>query len=138
VCCVLCAVCHTIIMDPLQHSSDCVCFQFTWAIVADIDIESEKWRCCGGARFTWGGIVRALCLRKYQGTLWYLPANTPDVPAPATIVTAHPGTGESKADDAIPHGVSSGLRHDRVPISFPPLSHPLPEGWQVRVLCRFC
>ena len=48
--------------------------QFSWAIIADIDIESEKWRCCGGARFTWAGVVRALCLRKYTGRLWFLPA----------------------------------------------------------------
>eukprot|EP00947_MAST-08B_sp_MAST-8B-sp1_P005332 g5332.t1 len=47
---------------------------FEWAIVADFDIESEAYRCCGGFRFTWGAIVRTCCLRRYRGRLWYLPA----------------------------------------------------------------
>ena len=45
----------------------------SWSIVADLDIESEKWRCCGSFRFTWGAIVRTCGLRKYRGRLWYLP-----------------------------------------------------------------
>eukprot|EP00750_Incisomonas_marina_P019534 INCI3505.1.p1 GENE.INCI3505.1~~INCI3505.1.p1 ORF type:complete len:546 (+),score=80.09 INCI3505.1:154-1791(+) len=45
-----------------------------WALFADIDIESEKCRCCGDARFFWWGLVRILCgLRRYHGTFSYLP-----------------------------------------------------------------
>jgi len=29
------------------------------------DFESEKYRCCGGARFTWTAIVRMCCLRYF-------------------------------------------------------------------------
>jgi sphingosine kinase len=26
---------------------------FSWAVISDIDLESEQWRCCGGFRFTY-------------------------------------------------------------------------------------
>ncbi|XP_067136663.1 sphingosine kinase 1-like [Centruroides vittatus] len=44
-----------------------------WGIMADIDIESEKLRAIGEARFTVWALVRALGLRKYRGRLSYLP-----------------------------------------------------------------
>lgn len=46
--------------------------QAEWGLVADIDFESERWRWCGAARFTCGGIVRALGVRVYSGRLSYL------------------------------------------------------------------
>jgi Diacylglycerol kinase catalytic domain len=48
----------------------------SWAIVSDIDIESEACRCLGAARFDAYGALRALCLRKYKGTLSFLPLST--------------------------------------------------------------
>jgi sphingosine kinase len=43
-----------------------------WAIIADIDIESEKLRCLGEPRFTIWGAWRGLCsLRKYHMELQY-------------------------------------------------------------------
>ena len=36
-----------------------------WAIIADIDINSEAVRCCGDARFTLWGIYRALWTKRY-------------------------------------------------------------------------
>jgi len=48
-----------------------------WAIASDVDFESEKWRCCGGARFTWTGIIRILCLYKYSAALSFLPGKVP-------------------------------------------------------------
>lgn len=44
-----------------------------WGIMADIDIESEKLRAIGEARFTLWALIRALGLRKYRGRLSYLP-----------------------------------------------------------------
>ncbi|XP_062853023.1 sphingosine kinase 1-like [Trichomycterus rosablanca] len=44
-----------------------------WGFVADVDIESEKYRHIGGARFTMGTLVRLASLRVYQGKLAYLP-----------------------------------------------------------------
>ena len=49
-----------------------------WALASDIDITSEKYRCCGSFRFT----CRALelvycdgCVRDYTGSLHYLPVD---------------------------------------------------------------
>ncbi|KAF4080266.1 hypothetical protein AMELA_G00168390 [Ameiurus melas] len=45
-----------------------------WGFVADVDIESEKYRYVGAARFTLGTLVRLTSLRVYKGKLAYLPA----------------------------------------------------------------
>ena len=47
-----------------------------WALASDIDITSEKYRCCGSFRFTCRGIELVFCdgcVRKYSGILHYLP-----------------------------------------------------------------
>lgn len=44
-----------------------------WGFVADVDIESEKYRHAGAARFTMGTLVRLASLRIYKGKLAYLP-----------------------------------------------------------------
>ena len=46
---------------------------FMWGLVADIDIESERYRWAGSARFTFSGVGRILSLRKYKGKVTYLP-----------------------------------------------------------------
>jgi diacylglycerol kinase family enzyme len=46
-----------------------------WAIVADIDLESERLRCLGESRFDVYGALRGLLLRRYRGTFCYLPAD---------------------------------------------------------------
>ncbi|XP_030638036.1 sphingosine kinase 1-like [Chanos chanos] len=48
-----------------------------WGFVADVDIESEKYRHVGAARFTVGTLVRLASLRVYRGKLAYLPAEEP-------------------------------------------------------------
>ncbi|XP_061433018.1 sphingosine kinase 2-like isoform X1 [Lethenteron reissneri] len=45
-----------------------------WGFVSDVDIESERFRAMGPARFTLGAIVRLLSLRSYPGRLSFLPA----------------------------------------------------------------
>lgn len=49
-----------------------------WGFVADVDIESEKYRHAGAARFTIGTLVRLASLRVYRGTLSYLPVAEDD------------------------------------------------------------
>ncbi|KAM4604473.1 sphingosine kinase 1-like [Polymixia lowei] len=44
-----------------------------WGFVADVDVESEKYRHVGAARFTVGTLVRLASLRVYRGRLAYLP-----------------------------------------------------------------
>ncbi|KAM4750597.1 sphingosine kinase 1-like [Anableps anableps] len=46
-----------------------------WGFVADVDVESEKYRHTGAARFTVGTLVRLASLRIYKGKLAYLPAS---------------------------------------------------------------
>ncbi|KAJ0412447.1 hypothetical protein ATCC90586_005467 [Pythium insidiosum] len=53
----------------------------TWAFIADMDIESERFRFLGGGRFT----VTALKLiflgnKQYPGTIWYLDDSEPEPP----------------------------------------------------------
>ncbi|KAL6110247.1 sphk1 [Pungitius sinensis] len=50
-----------------------------WGFVADVDIESEKYRHAGAARFTVGTLVRLASLRVYRGRLAYLPASEDDL-----------------------------------------------------------
>ncbi|KAL1195140.1 Sphingosine kinase 1 [Cardamine amara subsp. amara] len=45
-----------------------------WGLVADIDIESEKFRWMGSARFDIYGLQRILCLRQYNGRILFVPA----------------------------------------------------------------
>jgi sphingosine kinase len=45
----------------------------TWGIISDVDIESEKHRYLGNARFTVGALIRIMGLRTYRGRLAYLP-----------------------------------------------------------------
>ncbi|XP_029959585.1 sphingosine kinase 2 [Salarias fasciatus] len=57
-----------------------------WGFVSDVDIESERYRGLGSARFTLGTLVRIASLRSYKGRLSYLPpsmvATSPDATPP--------------------------------------------------------
>ncbi|XP_020095212.1 sphingosine kinase 1-like [Ananas comosus] len=46
----------------------------TWGLVADIDIESEKYRWMGSARLEFYALVRIMNLRKYSGRVQFVPA----------------------------------------------------------------
>lgn len=62
----------------IQLASGSQVFSFlslAWGFVADVDIESEKYRHVGAARFTVGTLVRLASLRVYRGRLAYLPAS---------------------------------------------------------------
>ncbi|XP_010616751.1 sphingosine kinase 1 isoform X1 [Fukomys damarensis] len=47
-----------------------------WGLVADVDVESEKYRCLGEKRFTVGTFFRLVNLRAYRGQLAYLPTES--------------------------------------------------------------
>ena len=51
---------------------------FAWGLVADIDIESERFRWAGDARFTLSGVTRLFNLRAYRARLDYLPVAAAD------------------------------------------------------------
>ncbi|ERN03460.1 sphingosine kinase 2 isoform X1 [Amborella trichopoda] len=45
-----------------------------WGLIADIDIESEIYRWMGSVRIDFYGILRIMCLRKYNGCIYFVPA----------------------------------------------------------------
>uniref|UniRef100_A0A3Q4G9U3 sphingosine kinase n=1 Tax=Neolamprologus brichardi TaxID=32507 RepID=A0A3Q4G9U3_NEOBR len=78
-----------------------------WGFVADVDIESEKYRHFGTVRFTIGTLVRLASLRVYKGRLAYLRVES---------------TPSRSATKALPGP------HDSL---LPPLDQPLPDDWVV-------
>ncbi|XP_047069905.1 sphingosine kinase 1-like [Lolium rigidum] len=46
----------------------------TWGLVADIDIESEKFRWMGSARIDFYSLLRVVNLRRYNGRILFVPA----------------------------------------------------------------
>uniref|UniRef100_A0A4W4FFE5 Sphingosine kinase 1 n=1 Tax=Electrophorus electricus TaxID=8005 RepID=A0A4W4FFE5_ELEEL len=64
-----------------------------WGFVADVDIESEKYRRVGAARFTLGTLVRLASLRVYRGKLAYLPAQDPRGPSSTSAQGPSPQRG---------------------------------------------
>ncbi|XP_064438927.1 sphingosine kinase 1 isoform X3 [Mirounga angustirostris] len=84
-----------------------------WGFIADVDLESEKFRRLGQMRFTLGTFLRLAALRVYQGTLAYLPAErvASQVPAPPA------GERQDQQGPADAHLV--------------PLEEPVPPHWTV-------
>ncbi len=77
----------------------------SWALVADVDIESEALRFLGAARFTVQAVVRCLALRRYAGTfLFTQPAGSAPVGRAAhdaeLALVARAGAGRVVDDDA--------------------------------------
>lgn len=56
----------------------------SWGFVADVDLESEKYRSLGEIRFTVGTFFRLASLRIYQGQLAYLPVGKAASKIPAS------------------------------------------------------
>ena len=75
----------------------------SWALVADIDIESEALRCLGGSRFTVQALVRCAALRRYNGSLVFRsPVGAPmlgDRPATEGEFAAAVRLGVADSDD---------------------------------------
>ena len=69
----------------------------SWGYVADIDIESEKFRSIGEVRFILGALKAILQKRTYQGRLHYLPMEEEDE-----------GMKEERRDDGLEGGESEG------------------------------
>ncbi|KAJ2816862.1 hypothetical protein FBU31_006429, partial [Coemansia sp. 'formosensis'] len=91
------------------------CFlSMTWGLIADIDIESERMRWAGPARFDLYGTIRLMSLRYYGGRLHYLPAidHEPSSDAePAERPAAHEGLDDAWGLPA-PSFSSPLARHD--------------------------
>jgi len=59
--------------------------EVAWGILADVDIESEKFRWMGDARYTFGGVTGIMQLRQYKGRLCYLPLESSDDSLKSTV-----------------------------------------------------
>lgn len=84
-----------------------------WGFIADVDIESEKFRHLGEMRFTLGTILRLVTLRIYQGRLAYLPVEQVVSKAP----TSPPLDRQDQQGPVDAHLV--------------PLGEPVPAHWTV-------
>ncbi|XP_040042393.2 sphingosine kinase 1 [Gasterosteus aculeatus] len=132
-----------------------------WGFVADVDIESEKYRHVGAARFTVGTLVRLASLRVYRGRLAYLPApeddhsevegsrndvtlrcngqaSSPDPsrdsPRPKTFHNSCHSNNSCKARgrrESAPCRSASGALAGPPDSLLPPLDQPLPGDWVV-------
>ncbi|RDX77362.1 Sphingosine kinase 1, partial [Mucuna pruriens] len=97
-----------------------------WGLVADIDIESEKYRWMGSARIDFYALTRIFHLRHYTGCLYFVPA--PGFEAYGEP-TSYPGSSTSK-------GRNSDLI-DEKSVKLPRLCYEGPEidlenlGWRV-------
>ncbi|TSL82555.1 Sphingosine kinase 2 [Bagarius yarrelli] len=60
-----------------------------WGFVSDVDIESERYRGLGSARFTLGTLVRLASLRSYKGRLSYLPPGVANSTLEVPLQTPH-------------------------------------------------
>ncbi|XP_037350838.2 sphingosine kinase 1 [Talpa occidentalis] len=84
-----------------------------WGFIADVDLESEKYRRLGEMRFTLGTFLRLAALRIYQGRLAYLSAES-GVPK-------------------MPTSAAPGRQGQQGPVDghLVPLGEPVPSHWTV-------
>lgn len=98
---------------------------FGWGFIADVDIDSEKYRRLGNARFTLGTLQCLVRLRVYQGRLSYLPAaNEPGTPMDSKA-SSHQAKAAAGTEALSGHGA---LPADTLLV---PLGQPVPPHWVV-------
>ncbi|XP_029015852.1 sphingosine kinase 1 isoform X1 [Betta splendens] len=94
-----------------------------WGFVADVDIESEKYRHVGPIRFLMGTLVRLASLRVYQGRLAYLPVRD----------ARRPPKAGRRSDPEPPEGGARTRTPAPAPAAplLPALDQPVPDSWTV-------
>ena len=95
----------------------------SWALVADIDIESEAFRALGSARFTLQAVVRCAMLRHYAGNVLFVPPSDD----PKSVAAGRPATEEEAARACRLGGGGDADAHWRV------LAGPLESVWALNV-----
>ncbi|XP_076209990.1 sphingosine kinase 1 [Aptenodytes patagonicus] len=103
---------------------------FGWGFISDVDIDSEKYRRLGNARFTLGTLQCLAKLRVYQGRLSYLPAVPEQGTAPAPRDSHAPVTNGQAGRILPPAGTEAAgaLPADSLLV---PLCQPVPTHWTV-------
>ncbi|CAG5897592.1 unnamed protein product [Menidia menidia] len=132
-----------------------------WGFVADVDIESEKYRHVGAIRFLMGTLVRLASLRVYKGRLAYLPVKgaseppkgstranpPPPTPQRPSLCSSLPCRLAPNASPKPDSRHSANSNHGAITNSsinavnskaaspadslLPGLDRPVPEGWTV-------
>ncbi|NXW90030.1 SPHK1 kinase, partial [Alopecoenas beccarii] len=103
---------------------------FGWGFISDVDIDSEKFRRLGNARFTLGTLQCLAKLRVYQGRLSYLPA-VPEQGTPPAPRDPHAPVTNGKAVPVLPPSgteAPGALPTDSLLV---PLCQPVPAHWTV-------
>ncbi|XP_006868455.1 PREDICTED: sphingosine kinase 2 [Chrysochloris asiatica] len=104
------------------------CFSFlsvAWGFVSDVDIQSERFRAFGSARFTLGTVLGLATLHTYRGRLSYLPATgEPTSPRPTP---AH-GLPRAKSELTLAPEPSLPMSHSPLHRSVSDLPLPLPQS----------
>lgn len=101
----------------------------TWAMISDVDIESDKLRWMGPARFSVGALKRIISLRKYKGKITFLPA--PNMPEPHPECVSFANCARCK-DDHVP--IPAQVREDGkrvLPNYLYDVTQPPPADWRV-------
>ena len=97
-----------------------------WAILADIDFESEKYRFLGGFRFLFVALNRIVNLKSYPGRLSFLPSSGTFTPKTKSFnIIQHPKTKNNV--ESYENSSSSKLKSRYLT----PLNKPVPEDWIV-------
>lgn len=110
-----------------------------WGFVADVDIESERYRHLGAARFTFGTLVRLASLRVYKGRLAYLPAAEDQVTKDSLRTSPKSSQNSSSSNNSLQEARTGSRTSRLVPRSatgppdslLPPLDQPLSPDWVV-------
>lgn len=81
----------------------------TWGLVADVDIESEKYRWMGSARLEFYFLLRTLNLRRYNGRVLFVPApGFEGVGDPVGGAQEHKANGGNNSNGDAPRGCYVG------------------------------
>ncbi|XP_072530630.1 sphingosine kinase 1-like [Salminus brasiliensis] len=100
-----------------------------WGFVADVDIESEKYRPVGAVRFLVGALVRLASLRTYQGRLAFLLAE--DESGPVTAASTALSNTQQQHSPQCPTTRTAPKEHGPVDDLMTPLGEPVPADWTV-------
>ncbi|XP_004271131.1 sphingosine kinase 2 isoform X1 [Orcinus orca] len=116
---------HPLDLLSVTLASGSRCFSFlsvAWGFVSDVDIQSERFRALGSARFTLGTVLGLATLHTYRGRLSYLPATV----EPASPAPAH-GLPRAKSELTLAPGPAPPVAHSPLHRSVSDLPLPLPQ-----------
>ena len=124
--CPLDLVTFQLINNKLVHSF----MEFEWAIVADIDLESEKYRFLGGLRFTVSAIKRIINLRLYRGRVSFLMFDDMETYTPKNNSIRIMKNSKSTANEE-ENSTDNARVNNRPVFKYLPnsLDDPVPENW---------